>query len=101
MRSCDTREPAHSALEEYQMRKPVLVSTLAAAAMLAAAGARAAVVTSVFGGRVPCTVQAGVQFCPGTVATRVETWDGVPLDVNVTIPPFTMDGPFPLIVDLH
>ncbi|HJQ83617.1 MAG TPA: CocE/NonD family hydrolase [Candidatus Binatia bacterium] len=69
--------------------------------VLAALPANAAVVTSVFDGRVPCVVQAGVQFCPGTVLTRVESWDGVPLDVNVTLPPAAMDGPFPLIVDLH
>jgi predicted acyl esterase len=63
--------------------------------------AGAATVPSVFGGKVACLPVAGVQFCAGTLATRVETWDGVPLDVNVTIPPAAMDGPLPLIVDLH
>jgi predicted acyl esterase len=62
----------------------------------------AAIVPSVFGGRIACAPAAsGVQFCAGNVATRVETFDGVPLDVNVTLPPASMDGPFPLIVDLH
>ena len=61
-----------------------------------------AVVPSIFGGRVPCVVQpSGVQFCAGTLATRVETWDGVPLDVSVTLPPAAVAGPYPLIVDLH
>jgi hypothetical protein len=63
--------------------------------------ARAAVVASVFAGRVPCAPQGDVQFCQGDVTTRVESFDGVPLDVNVTLPPASMDGPFPLIVDHH
>ena len=63
--------------------------------------ALAATVPSVFGGRVPCTMEDGVQFCRGDVGTRVESFDGVPLDVNVTIPPASATGPFPLIVNLH
>ncbi|MEO6029539.1 MAG: CocE/NonD family hydrolase, partial [Candidatus Binatia bacterium] len=39
--------------------------------------------------------------CSGTLLTRIETFDGVPLDVNVTLPPASMNGPFPLIVDIH
>src|SRR5581483_1357197 len=62
--------------------------------------ALAATVPSVFGGRVPCTMEDGVQFCRGDVGTRVESFDGVPLDVNVTIPPASATGPFPLIVNL-
>src|SRR5262245_29068906 len=69
--------------------------------LTASASLQAATVASVFSGRIPCTAQQGVQLCAGTVATRVETFDGVPLDVNVTLPPASMDGPFPLIVDLH
>jgi predicted acyl esterase len=61
----------------------------------------AAPVASVFGGRVPCVETDGVQFCAGSVMTRVESWDRVPLDANVTLPPVGMSGPFPLIVDLH
>ncbi len=68
---------------------------------LVAAAADAATVPSVFGGRIPCAVASGVQFCQGDLATRVESWDGVPLDVNVTLPPPGMDGPFPLIIHLH
>jgi hypothetical protein len=77
------------------------VSAVAIVLLLVAAPGRAATVASVFGGKVACLPVSGVQFCAGTVLTRVETWDGVPLDVNVTIPPAAMDGPFPLIVDLH
>ena len=41
-----------------------------------------------------------MRLCQGTAATRVETWDGVPIDVDVTLPA-TGDGPFPTIVMLH
>jgi len=63
--------------------------------------ADAAVVDSIFGGRVPCVEGDGFQFCEGDLGHRVESWDGVPLDVNVTLPPADVDGPFPLIIDLH
>jgi hypothetical protein len=63
---------------------------------------RADTVASIFGGRILCAASTSdVQFCEGTSTTRIESWDGVPLDVNVTIPPASMTGPFPLIVDLH
>ena len=48
-----------------------------------------------------CQAQNGVRFCPTTDrAHRVPTFDGVPLDADVTLPP-TGDGPFPTIVMLH
>ncbi len=80
----------------------VLRACLAVAiVLLAGPRLRAATVTAVFSGRIPCTEQQGVQFCVGDVSTRVESFDGVPLDANVTLPPAAMNGPFPLIVDLH
>src|SRR4051794_23677746 len=49
----------------------------------------------------PCADQNGVQFCPAvTLDQRVPSWDGVPIDVDVTLPP-TGDGPFPTIVMVH
>lgn len=54
-----------------------------------------------------CTTTAGyegdVRFCPGNGGSeRVPSWDGVPLDVDVTLPPQSDgDGPFPTIVMLH
>jgi pimeloyl-ACP methyl ester carboxylesterase len=49
----------------------------------------------------PCTAQDGVRFCPTTGdAQRVASFDGVPLDVDVTLPA-TGRGPFPAIVMLH
>jgi pimeloyl-ACP methyl ester carboxylesterase len=48
-----------------------------------------------------CVPQGGVRFCP-TVdsASRVTSFDGVPLDVDVTLPA-RGNGPFPTIVMLH
>jgi predicted acyl esterase len=48
-----------------------------------------------------CKAQNGVRFCPTeTLAQRVPTFDKVPLDVDVTLPP-SGEGPFPTIVMLH
>ncbi|MGH2981017.1 MAG: hypothetical protein ACRDKV_03115, partial [Solirubrobacterales bacterium] len=56
-----------------------------------AARADAAQVSSVLG--IPCTTQAdGVQACIGDTAHRVRSWDGVPLDVNIWLPPASEDG---------
>ena len=51
-------------------------------------------------GSIACTPQEGVRFCPGSVATRVKTFDGVPLDVNVTLPA-KRSRHLPLIIQLH
>jgi hypothetical protein len=49
----------------------------------------------------PCSPQYGVLFCPAAdLSQRIPTWDGVPIDVDVTLPP-TGDGPFPAIVMVH
>jgi hypothetical protein len=48
-----------------------------------------------------CNAQNAVLFCPTTgLDNRVATWDGVPIDVDVTLPE-TGDGPFPTIVMVH
>jgi fermentation-respiration switch protein FrsA (DUF1100 family) len=53
-----------------------------------------------------CTVQNGVRFCPttegaaGRTKDGVPSFDGVPLDVDVTLPK-TGSGPFPTIVMIH
>jgi hypothetical protein len=51
-------------------------------------------------GKLDCAPQQGVRFCQGSIATRVPSFDGVPLDVNVTLPP-TGDSAYPLVVQLH
>ena len=79
------------------------ISMAAAAIVVAGAGApraTAAPISSVLG--IPCAPgPGGVQECIGSIGTRVPSWDGVPLDVNITVPPAAQDGPFPLIVYLH
>ncbi|MGH2864269.1 MAG: alpha/beta fold hydrolase [Solirubrobacteraceae bacterium] len=48
-----------------------------------------------------CKAENGVRFCPTeTLAQRVPSWDGVPLDVDVTLPA-SGSGPWPTIVMLH
>jgi fermentation-respiration switch protein FrsA (DUF1100 family) len=72
---------------------------LAAAACLLAPAAAHAAPPNPFGH--PCTAQNGVRFCPtSSDAQRVASFDGVPQDVDVTLPP-SGDGPFPVIVMMH
>ena len=48
-----------------------------------------------------CKAQNGVRFCPTeTLEQRVPSFDGVPLDVDVTLPA-EGTGPFPTIVMMH
>jgi fermentation-respiration switch protein FrsA (DUF1100 family) len=79
-------------------RRVVVVLAVSAIVWLAAPAAQAAPPLP-FGHA--CVPQNGVLFCPTTAdAERVPSWDGVPLDVDVTLPP-TGDGPFPTIVMMH
>ena len=80
----------------------VLVAAVAALAALAVDPRRASAeeVPSALG--IPCSPgPGGIQECTGSIATRVASWDEVPLDVNLTFPPAAHDGPHPLIVYLH
>ena len=62
-----------------------LLALIPALALLAPAAAEAAP-PNPFGHA--CTPQNGVLFCPtANDAQRVPSWDGVPLDVDVTLPP--------------
>jgi pimeloyl-ACP methyl ester carboxylesterase len=48
-----------------------------------------------------CTAEEGVRFCPtADLAARVPSFDGVPLDVDVTLPEGG-EPPYPAIVMLH
>jgi pimeloyl-ACP methyl ester carboxylesterase len=77
----------------------ILVGLAAAASAALAAPAAQAAPPLPFGHA--CVPQDGVLFCPtASDAERVPSWDGVPLDVDVTLPP-TGDGPFPTIVMMH
>lgn len=64
-----------------------------------AAAAPASAAPSPFGHA--CVPQDGVRFCPtGDLASRVASWDGTPLDVDVTLPA-EGEGPFPTVVLHH
>jgi fermentation-respiration switch protein FrsA (DUF1100 family) len=79
------------------IRRALLLA--AGLATLAPAAAAQAAPPNPFGHA--CVPQNGVLFCPtANDGQRVPSFDGVPLDVDVTLPP-TGDGPFPTIVMLH
>jgi pimeloyl-ACP methyl ester carboxylesterase len=81
------------------LRRPRLAVALALAVAGLAPGAAQAAPPSPFGH--VCAPQSGVLFCPTVNDTaRVPSFDGVPLDVDVTLPG-SGDGPFPTIVMLH
>jgi predicted acyl esterase len=81
------------------MLLPVFAAAMLAVPGVAAAKAKAVTEPAPFGHA--CKAQDGVRFCPAeTLAQRVPTFDGVPLDADVTLPP-SGKGPFPAIVMLH
>jgi predicted acyl esterase len=72
---------------------------VAAVALLAVPGAAQAAPPNPFGHA--CTPQNELLFCPTASDTqRVPSFDGVPMDVDVTLPP-SGDGPFPALVIMH
>lgn len=78
-------------------RSAALAAAVAALAVLAPGTAQAA--PAPFGHA--CAPKDGVRFCPTTdLASRVASFDGTPLDVDVTLPA-TGDGPFPTLLMLH
>jgi pimeloyl-ACP methyl ester carboxylesterase len=79
------------------MRK--IAAALAACAALLIPATASAAPPNPFGHA--CTPENGVLFCPAaTLDDRVPSWDGVPIDVDVTLPE-SGDGPFPTIVMVH
>jgi fermentation-respiration switch protein FrsA (DUF1100 family) len=76
-----------------------LLGVVAVACLLLAVPSLAAAELTPFGHA--CKAEHGVRFCPtGTLAERVPSFDGVPLDADVTLPE-TGEGPFPAIVMIH
>ena len=67
--------------------------------MLAFTGIASSASVSPFG-ILTCTTQEGVLFCAGSIASRVKSFDGVPLDVNVTLPMKSQSN-LPLVVLSH
>ncbi|HET7311456.1 MAG TPA: CocE/NonD family hydrolase [Mycobacteriales bacterium] len=84
-------------------RRPVLGAALAG--LVLAGGLAATSSTAATHGPKPfgltCTDTEGVRYCPGDVSSRVLSFDGVPLDVNVVLPPGSRSRNLPLIVELH
>ena len=81
------------------MIRRIFVGLAACATALLAAPVSQAAPPQPFGHA--CTPQDGVLFCPtADDARRVPSFDGVPIDVDVTLPA-AGDGPFPTIVMLH
>jgi hypothetical protein len=76
-----------------------ILRVLSTAVVLAIPAAAQADEPSAFG-RIPCAAQSdGTRFCQGSVATRVSSFDGQPLDFNVALP--AAAGPAPLVLILH
>ncbi len=76
-----------------------LAAVIAVASLTVASGARAAQPTP-FGHACTLTTD-GVRFCPTSdLASRPQSFDGTPIDVDVTLPP-TGKGPWPTILLLH
>jgi hypothetical protein len=73
---------------------------VAAAALAPAASASGATAPVRPFGKLDCVPTEGVRFCQGSVATRVPSFDGVPLDVNVTLPA-ARSRRLPLVIQLH
>src|SRR3954453_7306786 len=80
--------------------RPRISILLAALVLLLVCAAGAAAAPPRPFGTLDCTPQDGVRFCPGSVATRVKTFDGVPLDANVPLPATGASG-LPLVVLSH
>jgi len=51
-------------------------------------------------GTLDCVPREGTRFCEGSIAKAVPSFDGIPLDVNVTLPA-SRDGPWPLVIGFH
>lgn len=85
-------------------RRPLVGALLAAISLLGGLTATASYGAKT-GGPQPfglqCHATEGVRYCPGDVNHRVATFDGVPLDVNVVLPPGGRDNGYPLVVELH
>ena len=82
-----------------RLRLAVLV-VIAAAALCALPGTASAGTTPRPFGH-DCAPSGGARFCPTVnLSDRVPSWDGTPLDADVTLPA-TGNGPWPLVVMLH
>ena len=77
-----------------------LIFGLAIAALIHARSAAAAALPEPFG-VIPCQPAMKVVFCEGNVNARVASFDGTPIDLNVTLPAHQKLTNLPLIVVSH
>ncbi|MEI6663169.1 MAG: alpha/beta fold hydrolase [Actinomycetes bacterium] len=78
------------------MKRLLIMTTIAFAAMTAAASASE---PTPFGNS--CTAERGIRWCPATdLSQRPTSFDGTPIDADVTLPE-TGSGPWPTIVVVH
>lgn len=83
------------------MHLPRCVSAFAATLFLSAALTSSAFAAGPAPFGHACISQGGARFCPTTdLGQRVPTFDGVPIDVDVTLPP-SGNGPYPALVLMH
>ena len=79
----------------------MLVAACVAATALALPGAASAGSAAVEPfGKLTCVPADGLRFCEGSIAKRVPTFDGVPIDANVTLPA-NRSRNLPLVIQLH
>lgn len=84
--------------------RPALAALAVLVAMLVSAAPASAVIPSVFGGAAPCGPSAVAGAQPGTrdCSGKVNAFDGVPIDVNVSFPPASgADNNYPLVMVFH
>jgi|GEM_PF-3082577 len=111
---CARREKAHRRLVH---RRLLICAAAMLGAALAAPASASAAIANVLGGHtisgapIPCVAQSdGVRVCHGSdngvsgPDLRLKSFDGVPLEVYVILPPAPSsgaDGPYPTIVQSH
>lgn len=90
---------AYARLQVRKVTNHLFAAAVAALLALSVAAPASASPSAPFGHA--CLAENGVRFCPTTDPTgRVPSFDGIPLDVDVTLPA-EGKGPFPTIVMLH
>lgn len=91
---------AHTCRRAFRGRTAAAVGLLIALALSAQPAAAAPTAEPKPFGHA-CKAENGVRFCPTlALSERVPTWDRVPIDADVTLPP-TGNGPWPTIAMLH
>lgn len=95
-----------SGIAAHAARRLITFGAIALGALLVGPATSQAAIPDVFGGAVACTEQGdGSRHC-GSSSPRstVETFDGVPIDVNVAFPAAPGSGPdgdYPLVMMFH